>query len=275
MSIEAMVWALNKAPVTDSAALLVLLGLANHADSEGKDAFPSRETLSLYARCSVRTVAVKLKALEDGGIIRRGDQQKLAHLRPDRRPVNWDLNYDVQNLPPVGSGYDVQTEVERGAESGNTAGSPASNGVQTSAHKPSITSHEPSIEVERVETSAPTAPATQLEPVQSSAEPVMDAEANHITVSIKAVQRLFPGVTWHPSREIWERARVLYPEVDLGKVVIEYIQKNHRNKQSRPDETQWLSWCAQAHKQHTEAALRIKAEQQANHRSPNWYTVAD
>lgn len=275
MSIEAMVWALNKAPVTDSAALLVLLGLANHANSEGQDAFPSRETLSHYARCSIRTVAVKLKALEDGGIIRRGDQQKLAHLRPDRRPVNYDLNYDVQDLHPVGSGYDVQDRDERGAESGNTAGSPASNGVQPSAHKPSLTIHEPSIEVESVETPSFTPPATPPITENPSAEPVMDAEPNHITVSLNNVQRLFPGVRWHPSREVWERARVLYPEVDLGKVVIEYIQKNHRNKSSRPDETQWLSWCAQAHKQHAEAALRIQAEQKKNERPNSWYTVAD
>jgi hypothetical protein len=143
VSIEAVAWALNDAPVKDASALLVLIGLANHAARDGKGAYPSRETLSVYARCSVRTVAVKLKVLEESGVIVRGDQAHVAHLRGDRRPVVYDLNYDVQILHPVGSGYenDVQTEVERGEAGGN-------NDVQVSAHKPSLEpKDEPSVVV--------------------------------------------------------------------------------------------------------------------------------
>jgi len=94
-------------------------------------------------------------------------------------------------------------------------------------------------------------------------------------VSVARIPKLFPGVGWHPSRETWERARYLYTDVDLGKVVVEYVQKNHRNKNHRPDENTWLSWVAQAQKQHDEAALRIKAEQAAMHRPSTWYSVAD
>lgn len=94
-------------------------------------------------------------------------------------------------------------------------------------------------------------------------------------VSVNRARKLFPQVTWHPSREVWERAAYLYADVDLGKVVVEYIQKNHRNKHARPDEDKWLSWVAQAQKQHDEAALRIKADQARNERPATWHSVAD
>lgn len=87
-----MSWVLNDAPVADQAQLCVLLGLANHADRYGRAAFPSRETLAEYARCSVRTVSRHLAALEAAGVIERGDQAHTAYLRGDRRPVVWDIS---------------------------------------------------------------------------------------------------------------------------------------------------------------------------------------
>lgn len=102
-----------------------------------------------------------------------------------------------------------------------------------------------------------------------------DQNPSSFAVSVNRIPKLFPGVTWHPSRETWERARFLYADVDLGKVVVEYVQKNHKNKATRPDEDRWLSWVAQAQKQHDEAALRIKAEQEANAKTKTWYSVAD
>jgi hypothetical protein len=144
MSLQAMVWALKQAPVTDASAHLILIGLADHAHDDGTGSYPFRETLAAYARCSLRTVASKLRLLEDMGVIRRGDQQLVAHYRPDRRPVVYDLNYGVQDLHVVTEddgcgpddmqyaaprqGNDVQNQVERGAESGT-------NDVQLSAHR--------------------------------------------------------------------------------------------------------------------------------------------
>lgn len=96
----------------------------------------------------------------------------------------------------------------------------------------------------------------------------------HHGISVERVAKLFPGVTWHPSETVWERAKVLYPHVDLMKVVVEYIQKNYRSNKA-PDENQWLSWVAQAERQHEEARLRIEAEAKANERKPAWWHVAD
>jgi hypothetical protein len=55
MSIEAINWALNKAPIpTDrkdaSSLASVLIGLANHADPDGRNAFPSVDRLTRYTR---------------------------------------------------------------------------------------------------------------------------------------------------------------------------------------------------------------------------------
>jgi hypothetical protein len=63
MSIEAVSWALNDAP--DFAEedprqrphlAIVLIGLANHADPQGRNAFPSIGTLVRYTRLSESTV---------------------------------------------------------------------------------------------------------------------------------------------------------------------------------------------------------------------------
>lgn len=89
-----MVWVLKHAqvPRSEPIARLVLIGLANHAADDGTGARPSVATLAEYAGCSVRSVHNKLDVLREVGLIRRGDQRAVGHLRADRRPVVWDLN---------------------------------------------------------------------------------------------------------------------------------------------------------------------------------------
>jgi pyocin large subunit-like protein len=77
MSVEAISWALNLAPVPadrsgrpSSACKFVLVGLANHAGPDGSGAFPSVATLVRYTGLSERTVRACLDRLESGGIIR-------------------------------------------------------------------------------------------------------------------------------------------------------------------------------------------------------------
>lgn len=95
MSLEAMVWALTKAPIADPVARLVLVGLGNHADPEGRGARPAQATLARYVGVSTRTVRTKLRLLEDLRLIREGDQRAVEHLRADRRPVVLDLALEV------------------------------------------------------------------------------------------------------------------------------------------------------------------------------------
>lgn len=65
MSVKAMVWALEEAPESNPATLLVLIALAEHADENGRDAFPGHARLADRARMSVRSVQRNLRALED------------------------------------------------------------------------------------------------------------------------------------------------------------------------------------------------------------------
>ena len=101
MSVEAISWALNLAPVPadrggqlSSACKFVLVGLANHAGPDGAGAFPSVATLVRYTGLSERTVRTCLDRLEAQGIIWPRDPDIVAARikRAGRRPQGWDLN---------------------------------------------------------------------------------------------------------------------------------------------------------------------------------------
>jgi len=98
VSVEAISWALNLAPVPadrggqpSSACKFVLVGLANHAGPDSTGAFPSAATLVRYTGLSERTVRTCLDRLEAEGIIRPCDPDIVAARikRADRRPQGW------------------------------------------------------------------------------------------------------------------------------------------------------------------------------------------
>lgn len=97
MSLGAIVWALKHAPVDDPQSVLVLVALADTANDDGTLAYPARSKIGLWARCSVRTVARRLKELEEAGLISRGDQSVLdsQNIPRDRQPVVWNLNLSM------------------------------------------------------------------------------------------------------------------------------------------------------------------------------------
>jgi hypothetical protein len=101
MSVEAISWALNLAPIPldpsgkpNSACAFVLVGLANHASPDGTGAFPSVPTLIRYTRLSERTIRTALDRLEADGVIRPCNPAIVAaHIqRADKRPQGWNLN---------------------------------------------------------------------------------------------------------------------------------------------------------------------------------------
>ena len=101
MSVEAISWALNLAPVPadrggqpSSACMFVLVGLANHAGPDGTGAFPPVATLVRYTGLSERTARTCLDRLQAQGIIGPCDPDIVAARikRADRRPQGWDLN---------------------------------------------------------------------------------------------------------------------------------------------------------------------------------------
>lgn len=103
MSVEAFSWALNKAPVDESSAAFVLVGLANHAGPDGRGAFPSVARLVTYTRLSERTVREQLDILEAAGVIVPCDQAIVAAYikRADQRPQGWDLNLTLDRSVPA------------------------------------------------------------------------------------------------------------------------------------------------------------------------------
>ncbi|MFT4288143.1 helix-turn-helix domain-containing protein [Nocardioides sp.] len=146
MSLEAMVWALKSAPVNDDPlALLVLIGLADHAGADGCGAWPSKATLADYARCSSKTVQNKLRVLEAAGVIVPGDQRLNAHLRADRRPTVYDLNmHGGYVVPAVHEGNEVPPVQNGGNEDVERGERPGRHGGNTGAPKPSLNHPEPS-----------------------------------------------------------------------------------------------------------------------------------
>jgi hypothetical protein len=104
VSVEAISWALNLAPVPadrggqpSSACKFVLVGLANHAGPDGTGAFPSVATLVRYTALSERTVRSCLDRLEADSLISPCDPGIVAARikRADRRPQGWDLNLSL------------------------------------------------------------------------------------------------------------------------------------------------------------------------------------
>lgn len=147
VSIEVIHWALNRAPIPrdrrDASSLtIVLVGLANHADPDGRNAFPSLARLSRYTRLSERSVRYALRTLEELGLIRPADPESVAAYvkRADRRPNGYDLAIErpeqtvdntgdpvdnsapeEQSVPPVDQ-HGGQTLPARGANSEPTGG---------------------------------------------------------------------------------------------------------------------------------------------------------
>ena len=124
MSVEAIAWVLNHAPVESPVSKLVLVALANHAHPDGSAAFPSVSTICRYTCLSERSVRQHLDNLEAQGIIRRCDPRIVAAYihRADRRPIGYDLIInEVREMQvgkqrgAAGAANGVQEMQERGA----------------------------------------------------------------------------------------------------------------------------------------------------------------
>lgn len=116
MSIEAIVWVLNKAECESPTEKLVMLALANHARPDGTSAFPAVATIRRYTLLSERAIRVNLRELERRGLIRRCDDRIVAAYitRADKRPLGYDLM--------MGGGHEVPLVEERGASDDTSGG---------------------------------------------------------------------------------------------------------------------------------------------------------
>lgn len=91
MSGEAVKWVLGSAPDMPPHLAMTLVGLAWHADDNGRNAYPSQATLAAYSRKTERAIRNEVRELARLGLIRPGDPHAVAHFPADRRPNVWDL----------------------------------------------------------------------------------------------------------------------------------------------------------------------------------------
>lgn len=165
MSVEATSWALQQQAIKDPNARSVLFGLANHANHEGRHAFPSIGLLCRYTGLGRRTVIAKLKLLQEKGVIRKGNQRVAAAIidRADRRPTVYDLDLSMglDDVETIGDEQAPDMPSDQGANSAprGKRGLPgagdapregsgvqnAANGVQMEALRSAGAAPEPSL----------------------------------------------------------------------------------------------------------------------------------
>ena len=128
MSLQAMQWAMSKAPLKRNAAQcrnrLVLIALADRYNDDTGVCWPSIKTISNEIGVSERTVHKAISELESVGLIARGDPHWVAHIRADRRPTVWTLNLNmVKPAEPVEPDNYVTEALSRGEDGFTSYGS--------------------------------------------------------------------------------------------------------------------------------------------------------
>jgi DNA-binding transcriptional ArsR family regulator len=134
-----MTWALEQRAIKDATARHVLLCLANYADKDGKNAFPSVASLGEDTGLSERTIRYKLDDLLAAGLIRLGNQAIAAAYigRHDRRPTVYDLvMYRGASAAPGDA---------RGANDDATGCKSQQNGVQMTTERGAAAAPNPSV----------------------------------------------------------------------------------------------------------------------------------
>lgn len=176
MSIQAINWVVEDAPDLPPHLFAVLLGLANHADHNGRGSYAGQKTLAWYSRKGHRAVRSDVDALEELGLIRRGDQRMVLHLPPDERPVVWDLAMERRRDPRPGRGRDgrpTKPQVAGPAETGGAHSTPPLDDLETEgSHTP------PGLKTEGVSTANRGGLQIQTEGVYTPSEPSFEPSLN-------------------------------------------------------------------------------------------------
>ncbi|WP_447006677.1 helix-turn-helix domain-containing protein [Saccharothrix isguenensis] len=145
MSIEAIDWALNRAPIpTDrkdaSTLAITLIALANHAGPDGRDAFPSVERMVRYTRLSRRTIQRSLRSLVELGLICAGNTRVRDAKIPEAnaRPHVYDLLAPELSTASNERRQDDAPPTSRGRQQKRLGASTATGGGVSTTPKPSF-----------------------------------------------------------------------------------------------------------------------------------------
>lgn len=222
MSLRAILWVMNDAPVDNQTELAILYALADRASDDGSTAWPSQEWIAHRARCTARTVRTHLKNMEERGLIKRGNPKFVEHIRKDVRPIVWDLNLSLKRpenddrkiLPP---------------------GSPASNDRKTGAERP---------EAQR-RTTGNRFPTNRPEPSLNHPEP-----KGGETSARKQGHRL--PENWTPPKDVWDDVAQKCPNVDLNEehenFTDYWLSKTGKDATKLDWSRTWRSWMRRSEK---------------------------
>jgi len=225
MSLRAMLWALEHAPVQNPARLVVLLALADRASDDGTAAWPTVAWLAQRARCSERSVQRYLQALqEEDGVIRPGDQELVSHIRRDRRQRVWDLVMDARERPATGRQV-VTPPVGHGVTAGAPRGDSAvADGVTLLSPEPSLT---------------PYGSETVLEP--SNAREAREIE----TAPAITFEAFYAAYPWHTGRTkaatAWTKAIKAADPADIVAGACRYAADPNRDPAYTKQPATWLN----------------------------------
>ena len=133
MSLQATTWALYDAPRDlDANEFRTLMVMADMADQNGRNIYPSAATLAELCGVTTRTIRTKLASLEAKGLIIRDDQTILAHIPANRRPIAWKLNMSGEPTTPTTVTHTSDDTRGENIAPQNPAADPADLGVKTS-----------------------------------------------------------------------------------------------------------------------------------------------
>ncbi|RKR02615.1 helix-turn-helix protein [Kushneria sinocarnis] len=212
MSVEATSWALQQQAVTDPGARSVLFGLANHANHEGRHAFPSVDLLRRYTGLGRRTVITKLKLLQEKGLVRRGNQKVAAAIieRADRRPTVYDLALGT-GLEPIDLGDEQTPDQPQQQGAGNAprdnerdaSDAPRyHNGVQMTTERGARVAPEPSgtVPYSHSDASAPDADQSDSDGIFDRARQ-FDDNGDRLTAGSRQFRMT---LDWQPEQALWQ-----------------------------------------------------------------------
>lgn len=222
-----MNWAmtLSLETLADASARHVLLILANYAHEDGRHAFPATGTLAGRTGLSERTVRYKLDALEEQGLIRRGNQRiAAAHIeRGDRRPVVYDLDITrgASSAPRSGRGANDATGCK-----------PQHNGVQPTKERGAVAAPDPSINHQVIE--------QQQRAIQDA---IAEQDRQALDQGVDERQRFAMFADWQPdSRQLIAQAQIAgVKPADISDSVIRTFKGYYAARQSIVENSG--SWC--------------------------------
>ncbi|MFF9197304.1 helix-turn-helix domain-containing protein [Streptomyces sp. NPDC014779] len=259
MSLEATVWALKFAPPMPPQFLGTLIGLAEHADAQGRGAYPSVPTLAAYTCKSERSVQRDLKGLREEGLIRPGDAGLVAHIPADRRPEVYDLALE-RRVPGGRAGdEDARAEVAKLASSrargGRKDGVTPTSPRRGDAHVTTgVTSTSQRGDVDVATGVTPTSPKPSFEPPTNRP---MNQERDGVTPTSPGLAPVdTDGFTLTDAMRRWA-LNTFGPNLDLDYETNQFVSHFRATGQRRNNwSAEWQKWIRRSAKYAAERATR-------------------